>query len=264
MSIFNNKQFTEIYRASKNGNEKAKAIIDKYMQGGNPDEISRLIDEYYSPKTEPEPELEEEQEQSQPEEPDAPVDISGDLDKDMDGLIDEAKFDDMDFASFLKNKKRDTIRGKKNSDYFKAYDEEGRHNYLSKKEDEYGKSFDTKRRDIDRSFKDMDNSLSAYAQSVQDQPDDAIETDMGQADKAYDELVSLGEKSHSFGRSWDSDDMNEVTEKLMQLIQTYGKKNVLAAINILKGDNQAFRDHKVNSIDKAIKDYNGKLEGLLK
>jgi hypothetical protein len=294
MYIINNKQFNEIYKAAKGGDVKAKAIIDKYSQGDDYDAVKRLVDDYYGNGEESEPvhetEVVQETEPTQETDEDsitgidqaekaeealdggdaeeniAPqaVDITELLDRETDGLVDDDDIKDMSFEEFMDKKRRDANRAKKNHDYFSAFDPEGKAAYLQKKEDDYGHSFDIRRKDIERNHRDMDGAISAYAQMVGDQPDDGIKTDMGVVDKAYGDIVDTVGKSHSFGRSWDEDDMNEVKEQLMGLMQQYGRSNVIAALNILKGDNDAYRDHRNNCIDKAIKDHNGKWEELLK
>lgn len=293
MYIINNKQFHEIYGAAKNGDEKAKAIIEKYSQGDDYDAVKRLVDDYYGHGKEEEPEQESEpEEKDEPEQKPGgdsitgvnqakqaedvlagkapeenlspqPVDITELLDRETDGLIDDDEVEDMSFDEFMDKKKRDAERAKKNHDYFSAFDPEGKAAYLKKKEDDYGHSFDVRRKDIERNHRDIDGAISAYTQMVGDQPDDGIKTDMGVVDKAYGDIVGTVGKSHSFGRSWDEDDMNEVKEQLMALMKQYGRSNVIAALNILKGDNDAYRDHRNNCIDKAIKDHNGKWEELL-
>lgn len=303
MFILNNKVFNELRNASKNGDAKAKAIIDKYMEEGSGDSVERLIDEYYNSNADEEPEaaMKEVQEENVPEdnheeaenedsitgvdqvtkveeamgeepheegqaeqtEP-SPVDITDLLDKETDGLVDDDDVKDMTFEEYMDKKHRDSVRGKKNHDYFSAFDPEGKAAYLKKKEDDYSHSFDTRRKDIERNHRDMDGAITAYAQMIGDQLDDGVESDMGVVDKAYGDIVGTVGKNHSFGRSWDEDDMNEVKEQLMSLMQQYGRANVIAALNILKGDNDSYRDHRNNCIDKAIKDHNGKWEELLK
>lgn len=290
--FINNKQFMELYNASKNGNEKAMNIIAKYRQGGDKDSISRLIDDYYGipqavatqveapvPQTEPAA-TDDMSEQSvqlgnnvvtESENTDMVNDPNAEqrnifdtLDCELEGCIDEPEVDDMTFDEFMEKKHRDTMRGKKNHDYFSAFDPEGRSQYSAMRKDRYGHTFDTRRRDIERSYNDMDNAIGTYIQYVSDQPEDDAKTDVNVAGSAYDDIISSVGKSHSFGRGWDNDDLNEVRTQLAELMKKYGRSNVLAALNILKGDNAAYRDFRNNAIDQAVKDYGGELDKLLK
>lgn len=286
--FINNKQFMELYNASKNGNEKAMNIIAKYRQGGDKDSISRLIDDYYgipqqveAPTPQAEPVVTDDMsEQSvqlgnnvvtESENTDMVNDPNAEqrnifdtLDCELEGCIDEPEVDDMTFDEFMEKKHRDMMRGKKNHDYFSAFDPEGRSQYSAMRKDRYGHTFDTRRRDIERSYNDMDNAIGTYIQYVSDQPDDAAKTDINVAGNAYDDIVSSVGKSHSFGRGWDNDDLNEVRTQLAELMKKYGRSNVLAALNILKGDNAAYRDFRNNAIDQAVKNYGGELDKLLK
>ena len=273
MSYLNNKQFVELSKAKANGDAKAGVIIEKFMQGGKQDELGRLLDDYYSPKVNQELGEKEEHISLAPaynEVPDASnidvvkkVEIGG-LDKEFEDLIDKPEIEEMTFSEFLKNKRRDGLRSRKNANYFKAFGEEERANFLNNKEKEFADSLRSRRRDIDRNFKDMDNAIGIYSQSITDLPDDSFEFSEGVTNDVYNKIIDDNENSHSFGRSWDEEDLGEVKNALLELVKQYGKKNVVSALNILRDDNNLYRNHRVNEIDKSISDYNKKMESLLK
>lgn len=192
------------------------------------------------------------------------VDISALLDKDLDGIIDKKEIEDMDFSIFIKNKKKDNMRARKGHDHFSTYDADGRADYLTKKEDEYGHSFDNSRKNIERKFKDMDGAISGYLFSVNSLPDDASEVDDIKVSELYDKLTDSDEIMGAFGRSWDEEDTGAMKATLETLVQEYGKANVLAVLNSLKSDNCAFRDFRCGQIDEEVKRYNKSLEELLK
>lgn len=283
MSYIDNKRFKEILEAKRNGNEKAIAIISKYMQGGTQDELNRLVDDYYATPVQGE-DIVPPMPEANPEEAEAPVSI-GDhqdmvpveqaleesvpdlyetLDGELDGIIDVPEIQDSTFEEFLANKRRDQSRLRKNRDYFGAFDPQGREEYIKRKKGEFSDSFSTRRSDIDRQFRDMDGAIDMYSQYVTDGPDDEVEFNADVVDKAYGDIIDYGKKSHSFGRGWDDGDLSSVKEKLAELIKGYGKANVVAALNALKGDNMHFRDHRINQIDKGISDYGNALDKLLK
>lgn len=285
------KQLTEIREASKGGNPQAKNIIDKYMDK-NPDfeSINRLIDDYYNNKPiPPVPEepivgpnsdsaipeeaqtVEEKAETdivSQPDpqeiEQNATIDISADLDREMDGLIDDEEFDDISFSDFLGNKRKDANRAKKNHDYFNAFDQAGRESYLASKKDAYGHNFDNRRRKIERGLNDMNGSIDLYSQFVTDMPDDGIEIDMGEASKAYDEFTGDEAVMGAFGRSWDNQDNDAIKNALLPLVQRFGKKNVSAVLNTLREDASAWSKFANGKIDNAISNYGKAMDNLLK
>ena len=284
MPFINNKQYLEILSAKKDGDPKAIAIIDKYIHNGSQDDLDRMVKDFYSPSeiqeniNEPtvdpagEEAMAENEAISEPEAqeelivPEATCchDISGDLDKELDGLIDESEIPSISFEDFLKNKKKNALREKKNSEYFKAFDFDGRQKYLDDKKKSFNDKFNLNRRDIDRSFRDMDNALNIYSQNVGDMVEDDVKLDTSVADEAYNDIVDIGSKSHSFGRGWDEMDSEEIKKALSELVLKYGKKNVQAALNVIKGDNAAYRDHRNNQIDNAIGEYSKSLDKLLK
>lgn len=280
MSFINHKIWKQILDARKNGNPDATRIYDKFFEDGcKQDEINRLVECFLHPvqsdsenniddeaveATEGKPSGKIAKEQSQPQEEGvAIIDISGDLDNELDGLLDPEIVDDDDFEEFLKKKRTTKKREKKNSAYFKAFDAEGRKKYLGKKNDEYSHSYDTKRRDIERGYNDMGKALGIYLQSVTDLPDDEKEYSSDDMEKAYDKFLDESESSHSLGRSWDEQDVAQVVSVLKGLVDEYGKKNVVAVLNTLSQDNIAHRNARIDSIDKAIKDYGDKLKKLI-
>jgi N-methylhydantoinase B/oxoprolinase/acetone carboxylase alpha subunit len=68
----------------------------------------------------------------------------------------------------------------------------------------------------------------------------------------------------SFGRHWDETDNQEMESTLQRLVLQYGKKNVMAVLNTLRGDADNYSKHKVNQIDTEINRYSKSLDNLLK
>ena len=284
MAFLKQQDYKNIMQAKKDGNPHAIALVQAYVKGCsqydldnmlhafyNPEPVNLACEQEQDPKNEPAVKAVEKQteeiEQPIPEEPaieePSVIDISDKLDADLDGLIDEDEIDDVSFEDFLEEKKKNANRLSKGADYFKMYDPVGRMDYLVRKSKEYDNSFNTKRMDIDRAFRDMDGAISAYSKAVAMLPDDEIEMDSSATDKAYGDLVNAG-KSHSFGRSWDAEDMEEMNSILSALVATYGKDNVSAALNVIRGDNEAFRNRRNGKIDNAVRHYSKQLEDLLK
>lgn len=193
-----------------------------------------------------------------------PVDISADLDRELDGLIDNEDVEDLSFSDFLGNKKRDALRSRKNHDYFNAFDQAGRESYLAKKKDEYGHGFDNKRRQIERNLTDINNALDVYSNFVTDSPEDNVEIDMDMASKAYEDLTGDESAMGAFGRSWDAQDNESIKAKLLPLIQTYGKKNVMAVLNNLREDAHAWATFSNGKIDHSVNAYGKAMDDLLK
>lgn len=294
MAYINNTKFKEIFKASKEGNEKAKEILQAIRKNGSQGDLDRLLEEFYNipvvEKEEPiveekkdiveqdipaeiiedegdvkgdvKTEVETKEESNETKEP--AEDISSILDKEFDGLIDENNLDEISFADYLGNKKRDGIRSKKNADYFKAYDPEARETYMNNKIDSYKNKFNTRLKDIDRHYKDVDNAINTYSGNINTLLDDDVELDMAKVNDAYNDLTENEPIMHGFGRVWDEDDTNEVVNALKELISKYGKKNVISALNTLKNDNSNYRDYLTNQIDTEISRYSKNIEGLLK
>ena len=296
MAFINNKKFAEIRTAAKDGNEKALMILQAMRKLQPQADIDRLVEDYYAIPEEPQIQPVQGENynvaEEQPKEevptasdelddvlsedlsvnetadiPDLDGDVQSysldDITKDMDGLIDEDEIDDMSFADFLSDKKRNLKRAKKNADYFKMYDDDSRKQYSLNAVDKYKAKFGDLERDIDRRNKDTATALGLYEQSVADSLDDDIELNADNADKAYSDLTDDSGAMHAFGRYWDDDDKASVIEALKVLIGKYGKKNVLAAINTLKSDNENYRSYMHNRIDTEVGKYSKNLENLL-
>lgn len=284
MAFINNKKFAEIRNAAKNGDEKALKVLQAMRKMQPQADIDRLVEDYYAI---PAPAVEE-----MPETPavaddlrldDASVvdsvissdiaDSDGDvttitynlddITKDMDGLIDEDEVEDMSFSDFLADKKRNMMRARKNADYFKMYDNDSRSKYAADAVAKYKAKFGDLERDIDRRNKDTMTALGMYEQSVGDELDDGVELSADNADKAYSDLIDNSGAMHSFGRYWDEEDKANVITELKALIGKYGKKNVLAAINTLKSDNENYKSYMHNKIDTEVGKYSKNLENLL-
>lgn len=296
MAFINNKKFAEIRTAAKDGNEKALMILQAMRKLQPQADIDRLVEDYYAIPEEPQIQPVQGENynvaEEQPKEEVSTVsdalddvlsedlsvnetadipDLDGDLQsysldditKDMDGLIDEDEIDDMSFADFLSDKKKNLKRAKKNADYFKMYNDDSRKQYSLNAVDKYKAKFGDLERDIDRRNKDTATALGMYEQSVAESLDDDIELNADNADKAYSDLTDDSGAMHAFGRYWDDDDKTSVIEALKVLIGKYGKKNVLAAINTLKSDNENYKSYMHNRIDTEVGKYSKNLENLL-
>jgi len=320
MSFINNKKYKEIREASKNGNEKARAIMQALYKSEKQDALDRLLDDYYGVNVQ-EPIVAEEQnfeeridtespfeETEQPvveeKEKEAPMpseevlveeelheekvpeyvetgnveessedssntamfdgDLMDALTKDMDGILDTNDFEDLSFCDFLKNKKRDALRAKKNADYFKAYNPESRHLFMENNINDYKKGFDGKLKNIERRFNDYDKSLTGYSDGLKMILDDDVELNMDNVGSAYDEFVDNENVMNSFGRYWDENDNNVIREELANLVAKYGKKNVEAALNTLRNDNENYKNFLNNQVDSEIDRYSKSLEKILK
>lgn len=284
MAFINNKKFAEIRNAAKNGDEKALKVLQAMRKMQPQADIDRLVEDYYAI---PAPAVEE-----TPETPAVADDLSlndasvvdsvissdiadsdgdvttitynlDDITKDMDGLVDEDKVEDMSFSDFLADKKRNMMRARKNADYFKMYDNDSRSKYAADAVAKYKAKFGDLERDIDRRNKDTMTALGMYEQSVGDELDDEVELNADNADKAYSDLIDNSGAMHSFGRYWDEEDKANVITELKALIGKYGKKNVLAAINTLKSDNENYKSYMHNKIDTEVGKYSKNLENLL-
>lgn len=284
MAFINNKKFAEIRNAAKNGDEKALKVLQAMRKMQPQADIDRLVEDYYAI---PAPAVEE-----TPETPAVTDDLSlddasvvdsvissdiadsdgdvttitynlDDITKDMDGLVDEDEIEDMSFSDFLADKKRNMMRARKNADYFKMYDNDSRSKYAADAVAKYKAKFGDLERDIDRRNKDAMTALGMYEQSVGDELDDEVELNADNADKAYSDLIDNSGAMHSFGRYWDEEDKANVVTELKALIGKYGKKNVLAAINTLKSDNENYKSYMHNKIDTEVGKYSKNLENLL-
>lgn len=278
MAFLNNAKFKEIREAAKNGNEKAAMVLQALIKG-NQSDVERLVESYYQVDDRPiiSDELVKTSEEPTPEsvpnaepiQPDAVAkpqveDISGILDKDLDGIISQEEIKDLSFGDFLTNKRNDGLKLTRNTDYFKAYNPESRQAYLQNKLTSYKDSFSPRLKDIDRQHRDLDNSLGKYSQSVNDMLDDDIELDMGRASEVYNKITDDHDTMLGLGRGHDEEDFNAVVGKLQELISEYGKRNVMAALNTLRSDNTGYRDFRNNQINQEVERYSKNLEKLLK
>lgn len=282
MAYLKNNKFLEIREAAKNNNEKAAQIIQGLRKNFPQEEIDRMVDEYYAIPAQNdidlvEPEIapvEEATPAPQPvaeEETIAPVeetlaipDLTETLDGELDGIISETEVEDISFKDFLGNKRSDSLKARKNADYFKAFDQGGREKYLTDKTESYRNKFANRLGDIDRHYNDTNKALSLYSTNVNKMLDDDIELDTNVVAQAYDDFTGNEVAMHSFGRHWDENDNNNVTTALAELVAKYGKKNVQAALNVLMGDNEGYKAYRSNQIDSEIGRYQKSLENLLK
>lgn len=279
MAYLNNNKFREIREAARNGNEKAQMVLQAMLKGGNQEDVSKLADAYYNIDERPvlDDSLTEIHQMPTPEEipdaepiqPDAgtvPVveDLTEILDGELEGIITNEEIKDTSFKDFLGNKRTDGLRAKKTADYFRAFDPQGRENYLNSKISGYKDSFNGKLKDINRSYKDLDGSLGMYSDSVNNMLDDGIDLDMNVASEAYDKITDNHDMMLGLGRSHDGEDFEAVVQALDFLVKQYGKKNVIAALNTLRSDNNNYRDFRNNQIDSEIQRYSKSLEKLLK
>jgi hypothetical protein len=275
MAYINNKKFGELRTAASQGNEKAARILQLMRQNGNQDDISKLVDDYYLPQevetsannisAAPEPQVEVTRE-TLPQGSQEPQieDLTEVLDRDLDGLISQNDVEDITFGDFLKNKKTDGLKNTRTADYFKMYNPEGRTNYMNKKNEEYQNKFNGRLKDIDRQYRDLDNSLNKYIDSVNlNAMDDAVELNFDNAGKAYNDMTDSHDMMLGLGRGHDEEDFNSVTEELNNLIAKYGKKNVVAALNTLKSDNDNYRNHRNGQIEGEISRYKSSLAKLI-
>lgn len=282
MAYLKNNKFLEIREAAKNNNEKAAQIIQGLRKNFPQEEIDRMVDEYYAIPTQNDIELVEPEiapaEEATPaptpvveEETIAPVeeipaipDLTETLDGELEGIISETEVEDISFKDFLGNKRSDSLKARKNADYFKAFDQGGREKYLTDKTESYRGKFANRLGDIDRHYNDTNKALSLYSTNVNEMLDDDIELDTNVAAQAYDDFTDNETAMHSFGRHWDENDNNNVTTALAELVAKYGKKNVQAALNVLMGDNEGYKSYRSNQIDSEIGRYQKSLENLLK
>ena len=87
---------------------------------------------------------------------------------------------------------------------------------------------------------------------------------LGQGRIDYNDIMDNNGIMHSFGRHWDDVDTAHVIDDLKILVEKYGKKNVLAALNVLKTDNGNFRDYRLGQINEEVERYNKSLDKIFK
>lgn len=293
MAFINNKKMTEIMEAARNGNEKALMILQAMKKGNSQDDVDGLVNDYYNivndvppveliednSAIEPEMEYDSTSDATDTEDIDDPqmevdttlqpempevVDLTELLGSEMEGLLDENDIEELSFNTFLGNKRRDGLRARKNADYFKVFDLEGRNNYAGNKIAEYGKKFDGHRRNIEREHMDLTNSIDNQINGVNLLLDDDIELNMDTANTAYDELTSNENAMSAMARYWDEADSLGLKAVLQELVIKYGKKNVMAVLNTLKSDIDNYKSYRNNQIDEEVNRYTKSIEKLLK
>jgi hypothetical protein len=293
MAFINNKKMIEIMEAARNGNEKALIILQAMKKGNSQEDVDGLVNDYYnivndvppidlieeSSSIQPEMEVEEMSQPTDAEDIDDPqmevdatlqpempevVDLSELLGSEMEGLLDENDIEELSFNDFLGNKRRDGLRARKNADYFKAFDLEGRNNYAGNKIAEYGKKFDGHRRNIEREHSDLTNSIDNQINGVNLLLDDNVELNMDTANQAYDDLTQNEGAMSAMSRYWDETDNIGLKETLQELVIKYGKKNIMAVLNTLKSDIDNYKNFKNNQIDEEVNRYTKSIEKLLK
>lgn len=280
MPYIDNVKFKEILNAARNGNEKAKMVMQGMRKMSSQEDIDRLVGDYYAIPTaaapvDEQPQVQEQEQAPIPQElepevveetanPQDVVDISDVLARETEGLFDEDEYQGVSFYEFLKNKKSDANRAMKNSDYFKAFDSDGRNAYADSLIDKYRHKFDNNLRDVEREFSDNDRAISGYAQSVNDMLDDGVEFGTDAASSAYNDLIDNESAMSGFGRYWDENDTSSVLSAIRELVDKYGKANVLSALNVLRADNNSHRDYLNNSIDTNIAKYSKNIDKLLR
>lgn len=293
MAFINNKKMIEIMEAARNGNEKALMILQAMKKGNSQEDVDGLVNDYYnivndvppidlieeSSSIQPEMEVEEMSQPTDAEDIDDPqmevdatlqpempevVDLSELLGREMEGLLDENEIEEFSFNDFLGNKRRDGLRARKNADYFKAFDLEGRNNYAGNKIAEYGKKFDGHRRNIEREHSDLTNSIDNQINGVNLLLDDDVELNMDTANQAYDDLTQNEGAMSAMSRYWDETDNIGLKETLQELVIKYGKKNIMAVLNTLKSDIDNYKNFKNNQIDEEVNRYTKSIEKLLK
>ena len=93
---------------------------------------------------------------------------------------------------------------------------------------------------------------------------DRVMTMISGTDVTYDEFTDNECAMDAFGRSWDNADMDSIKLILESLVQAYGKKNVVAMMNTIKGDAEGWKSFSNGRIDNAISNYGKALDSLLK
>ena len=288
MAYIPNNKYKEIYKSSKDGNEKALEIIQALRKGNPQEDLDTLLNDYYNLQTNTQDipenanlgEFEAENteiEQNEPiegtpaaeempimEESAPQMDMTAALDAETDGLFDENDIQGIGFDEFLSNKSKSALRAKKNADYFKSFDPQERQNYMNNKIASYKEKFNGNLSDVERKYNDMAISLDAYSKNVGLMLDDGIDLDMSRTADCYDNLINDKDIMKSFGRYWDENDNQIMNNKLSNLYGKYGKQNLMAALNTLKNDNESYRDFSNNQIDQEISRYSKSVSDLLK
>lgn len=274
-----NSKFQEIRKAAQGGNEKAKIIMQAMRKMSPQADIDRLMEDYYkiptpepvdenllktddnSPKSEP---VVEEITDVGTENIHTAEDVSKDLDIDTQDLFDENEIKDISFSEYITEKSKNALRAKKNADYFKAYDLKSREDFLANKVNAYKDKFNGRLGNIARKHKDIGKSLDNYSQFANDFIDDDKELNGDLVSSAYKDFTGNDVVMSSFGRYWDEDDVKTIVQGLKELIEHYGKKNIVAVLNLLKEDNDSYSNYLNGQIDFEIGRYTKSLENILK
>lgn len=286
MPFLNNNKFKEIRTAAQNGDEKALMVLQALRQGSQ-DDVDRLVGDYYSIPEQSmddvtvQTDLQENPMENTAESVETPVqagevepgsvtsepvveDLTDILDGETDGLFDENEIPNLSFSDFLGNKRRDGLRAKKNVDYFKAFNPESLSNYVNKKKEDYKNKFGDSIHDIEHQFNDYDKSVDVYSQGVNDMLDDEFEINMDVTGQAYNDIMDNNGIMHSFGRYWDDNDTSHIMDDLKVLVSKYGKKNVIAALNVLKTDISNYKNYRLGQINEEVERYNKSLDKIIK
>lgn len=274
------KRLSELRKAASEGNQKAREIIDRYMdRNTDMDSLSRLMDDYYGasekedgvPAPKKEEPMEKEETTPTPKAEGAKglpsvdnTDDFSDLKKEIDGLVDLPEVKPTSFRDYMSSKEKNGNRARKDANYFKAFDPERRKAFLANRKAEFSDGLKGKRRDIERSYDDLNSSLGKYGQMVEDMPNDGAELDVSASEKAYGDLVGNANAMPAFGRSWDERDLSMMKDTLAGLVSKYGKKNVVAMLNTIREDSNAWKDYNIGMLDNAVNNYGKNLDKLLK
>lgn len=191
-------------------------------------------------------------------------DLTDTLDKELDGILDEIEIKDISFCDFLKDKKKNGNRMRKDNTYFKAFNPKSKEAYIIKKKNDYAKKFESKLEDIERNYRDIDISLDEYLNRLDDMLDDNIELDMAVVGNAYNDIIDNENTMKKFNRYWDWKDSEDMNNVLKELVEKYGKRNVQSALNTIKSDNDNHHSYKKDQVIEEISRYNKVLEKLLK
>lgn len=269
MSYIDNYKFREILKAGKDGNEDANDILRAIRNNAKQERINILVDKYYKslskpaveePKETPAPVLEQPKEIHETEDV---VDLTSVLDVDLDGVISDDELTDDGFAKYLRGKVRAKDIGAHNSDYFKQYDEGGRKEYKARRIAAYKAKLDAFMRKIEREYNDVDYSIGEYKSALEQVDDDGREDNGDDVLAAYKKLIDDDAAMDSLPRYHDDSDRDYLVGVLEDLVKTYGKRNVLAAINGIAYGNKKRLEELRGNYDEHINKYTLKLSELL-
>lgn len=289
MPYINNLKLKEIKEAAKNGNEKAKKILKYFSEGTKQDEINKLIEDYYEvgvPKEiEKEEKIEEKEndndniieeetikevkEEKQLEDNSINKEnekekIFESIDNDVKKRIEENDIQTITFSDFLKNKEKDNLKA--NGNCFRIYNDEDKNDYIQRKINTYKDKFNDLIYGNQRKYDDMENAINMYFTKLNEEENnnDDIEIVEVNVDSVYDNLTKDNNFITSFERYWDERDLENTYSNLLKLSSEFGKRNVIAALNVLKKDIENYKNFLDNKIDEEIKRYSKSLEILFK